>query len=145
MAKKTDTKTLALLKEVQKRKDDITKWDKPNWTTNCNFSYVEGSSKIINLHVEKSVQTLVSIAAFLQRKEFDYNVAAKNLNVEAPAFRWSGFTVDEWVSDVKARINKVQIATKKKSLQTLEDRLNDIVSPDLRAEMELEAIAAELG
>ena len=57
---------------------------------------------------------------------------------------WNGFSVNDWIDDIKTRINKVQIASKKVKLEHLESRLNAIISPELRAEMELEAISAEL-
>jgi len=44
------------------------------------------------------------------------------------------------VADVKTRIGKVSIDKKKRQLEALETRLEKIVSPELRAEMELQAI-----
>ena len=145
MAKKTDQKTLDLIKEVKRRKEEISKIEKPNWITNCSFSYNEGSASRVNIHVEASVKNLVSMAAFLRDREHSYDETAKVMGVDAPAFTWDGFTVADWVEDIKSRINKVQIASKKKSLEALEERLNAIISPELRAELELEAIAGELG
>ena len=142
--KKTDTKTLALIKAVQKQKADISAAEKPNWKTNCSFRFLEGS-KPHNLHVVSDIQRLVEIASFLYAKNRDYTEASKALGVEdAPSWSYEGFPLTDWLDDVKMRITKVQIATKKKKLETLETRLNAIVSPELRAEMELEAIAAEL-
>ena len=45
MAKKkeSDQKTLDLIKEVKNRKAEIARLTKPNWKTNCSFSYVEGN------------------------------------------------------------------------------------------------------
>lgn len=42
------------------------------------------------------------------------------------------------------RIMKIQIASEKEKLESLETRLNKIISPEKRAELELEAIEAEL-
>lgn len=143
MAKKTDQKTLDLIKEVARQKEEISKAEKPNWLTNCTFQG-DDKSQITNIHVESNLKNLINIVAFLQQKETAYNVAAKTLSVEAPAFEWGGFKVSDWVEDVKTRLNKVQIATKRKKLEALETRLNSIISPELRAELELEAISAEL-
>ncbi|MCK9458233.1 MAG: hypothetical protein M0R80_01100 [Proteobacteria bacterium] len=146
MAKKTDQKTLDLIKEVKRRKEEISKIEKPNWITNCSFGYIEGNvAGRTNIHVEASVKNLIGMAAFLMDKERTYATAAAAMEVDAPLFTWDGFSVSDWVADIKARINKVQIASKKKSLETLEGRLNAIISPELRAELELEAIAGELG
>ena len=146
MAVKTDKKTLELIKEVQRRKEEIAKAEKPSYKTNCSFSYIEGkAADAINLHVEASVKNLICIAAFLKDKEEAYAEVAQELGVaDVPAFTWNGSSVAEWIADIKARINKIQIAAKKKQLETLEARLGAIVSPELRAELELEAIAKEL-
>ena len=146
MAKKTDQKTLDLIKQVKDRKAEISRTERYHPVTNCTFSYIEGSaSGVINLNVESNIKTLISIAAFLKEREKSYKETAELLGVEGtPEFTWSSFTVQQWLDDIKARINKVQIATKKKALEHLETRLNAVISPELRAEMELEAISAEL-
>jgi hypothetical protein len=69
------------------------------------------------------------------------------LGVENPPdfkFTWDNFTADEWIGDIKARIAKIQISAEKEKLENLEKRLNKIVSPEKRAELELEAIEQEL-
>lgn len=145
MAKtKTDAKTLELIQAVKRQKEDIAKAERPNWATNCSFSYSESGGNAVNLHVESNIKNLVCIAAFLMDKAKSYKSAAAELGVEAPDFNWQNFSVNDWLEDVKLRINKVQIASKKKKLEALEERLNKIISPDLRAEMELEAIQNEL-
>lgn len=141
---KTDERTLQLIKEVAKQKKEISKAERPNWVTNCSFKFVEGGPAI-NLHVESDLRVLIGIAAHLQEKERNYIQAAGALDLtEFPPFAWGGFPTADWLNDIKSRISKIQIATKKKKLEELETRLNAIISPDLRAELELEAISAEL-
>lgn len=140
----TDQKTLDLIKEVARQRAEIAQAEKPNWKTNCNFSWVEGKADVIVLHVEKDIKKLIQIAAFLAEKESSYLDMAAQLGVEAPPFTWNGYGVGEWIEDIKARINKIQINTKKAKFELLEERLNKIISPELRAQMELEAIANEL-
>lgn len=142
---KTDSKTLQLIQEVAKQKAEISKAEKSAYSTNCSFSYTEKGSDAVNIHVESNIRNLICIAAFLKDKERSYKEAAEALSVsDAPAFTWGGFSVKDWTEDLKTRITKIQIATKRKKLETLEARLNAIISPELRAEMELEAIANEL-
>lgn len=43
------------------------------------------------------------------------------------------------------RIDKIEITMKKKELELLEDRINKLISPELRAQMELEEIKKSLG
>lgn len=141
---KTDNKTIALIAEVKRRKEEISRLEKPNWKTNCSFSYTENSSQSTNLHTEMNVRNLLCMAAFLKEKERAYIEVAKELEVEAPPFTWAGYPVDEWLYDIKTRINKIQITSKKKKLEQLEERLNKIISPEKRAELELQDIMNEL-
>jgi len=148
MAKKTndsDNKILELIKEINRQKKEIASAEKPQYITNCNFSYSENGSNVTNIHVESNVGNLIKIVAFLSSQGKCYDEAATTLGVESPpAFTWAGFTVKDWTSDIKMRLMKVQIASKRKKLETLEARLNGIISPELRAKMELEAIESEL-
>lgn len=143
MAKKTDEKTLELIQAIKRQKEEISKAERPNWITNCSFSYAGNAS--INLHAESNIRTLVMIVAFLLDRERAYSEAAGKLGVvDAPAFSWDGYSTADWTEDIKTRINKIQITSKKKKLEALETRLNAIISPELRAEIELDAISKDL-
>lgn len=140
----TDKLTLNLIQEVKKQKEEIAKAERPNWVTNCSFSYTERPNDAINIHVEANIRNLICIAAFLRERERSYKEASEILGIDAPTFTWCGFNVNDWIEDLKTRINKIQIASKRKKLEALESRLNSIISPELRAKMELEEIASEL-
>lgn len=142
----TDQTTLTLIQEVNRRKAEISRAERPNWKTNCSFSYDEDKAgSAVNLHVETSVRRLVLIAAFLQDKAAAYARAAASLGVDnLPPFVWGNSPVADWLADIKTRLDKLDVAAKRKKLELLEERLNKIVSPELRAKMELEAIASEL-
>ena len=56
-------------------------------------------------------------------------------------FTWLGFSVDEWKNDFQTRVNQISIQEKRKELAEIESRLNAIISPELKAQMELEAIS----
>lgn len=144
--KSADQKILDLITEVKRQKEEIARAEKPNWKTGCLFYYVEGrAGDSVNLHVEADVRKLIHIAAFLQDRSEGYTRAAETLGVESPpAFEWSGSNLVDWLDDLRSRIGKIQIGAKKKKLETLESRLNAIVSPELRRKLELDAIAAEL-
>lgn len=150
MAKKvavtTDQKTLNLIQEVKRQKNEIAKLEKPNWKTNCSFSYIEGKlDGVTNIHVESNIRKLLLIASFLIGKERDYKEAVSCLGVEGYEFTWEGFSVLSWLEDIKLRIGKIQIASKREKLELLEARLNANISPELKAQMELDAIENELG
>lgn len=147
MLQQTDEKTLKLIDEVRRQEAEIAKLDHPVWKTNCSFSYTEGrADSVCNLHVESNVEILIKIAAFLTSREAAYNEVIKTLDLGAdmPPFKWNGFHVPDWLDDLKTRIGKIQISSKRKKLETLKTRLEGIVSPELRAQLELEAIEKEL-
>lgn len=143
---KTDKKTLELIQLVKTQRAEIAKAEKPSYKTNLSFPFIEGRmNDAINLHVETKIPTLIGIASFLLDRAKNYDEAAKALGVEnPPEFTWNGFTLKDWLDDLKAKIAKIQIESKKRKLAALEERLNKVISPELRAEMELEAIEAEL-
>lgn len=140
---KTDERTIQLIKEVAKQKAEIAKAEKPNWRTNCSYQVAPGSS--VNLHVESNLRVLIGICGAVMAGEAEYDKAAESLGLtDYPPFDWGGYSASDWIVDVRSRINKIQIGSKRKKLEDLEARLNKIISPELRAEIELEAISAEL-
>lgn len=136
---KTDKQVQELFKVVQQKKSAIVKAEKPNWQTNCSFGYDKNSSSRINIQVLSDIDELTEILAFLLRKENSHQEAAAILGVESE-FKWMGFTLQQWRSDIQTRIDKIQISKKKQELEQLESRLSLLISPELRAEMELEEI-----
>lgn len=140
----TDEKTLALIKEVNRQKAEISKIEKPNYKTNLSFTFVEGGAPL-NLNVIVDIGSLLRMASFVKSAEEAYNRTKEALNVEGPDFSWLGYSASDWMSDFKAKIDKAQVSSKKKKLEQLENRLNAIISPEMRAQLELEAIMNELG
>jgi hypothetical protein len=141
--KETDKKTRELFAIVQKKKSEIKAAEKPQWKTNCAFYFTESPKDPLNIQISNDTGALVRALAFLYEKDASYKAAAKDLGVDIP-FSWHGYSVDTWKVDIQARINKIQIEKKKKELEALEKRLDAILSPELKAEMELEAIMKEL-
>jgi hypothetical protein len=132
-----------LFKIVQTKKAEIAKAEKPNWITNCSFGYNKDSSSRSNIQVVADVEELVSILGFLIEKEKAFTAANKVLGTSYE-FKWMGFSLEDWQSDIQTRINKVQISKKKKELESLESRLDKIISPELKAQMELDEITKML-
>jgi len=139
MATTRDEKVQELFQIVQQKKSAIVKAEKPNWQTNCSFGYIKDSSQRTNIQILNDIDELAEILAFLIRREESHKQAVIKLGIESK-FKWMGFTMDQWESDIQTRIDKIQISKKKQELEQLESRLNSLVSPELRAEMELDEI-----
>ncbi len=144
---KTDDIVLQLLAKVEEKKKQIGNAERPSWITNCSFGFDPSSNSRINIQVVKDLETLVDIHAFLTAKYGHYRASLKELGVaekDAP-FKWLGFTFDQWVSDLFTRLNGLRIKAKKDELATLEARVNSLVSPEQRRQIELAKLVAEIG
>lgn len=125
---------------IEKKRTEIAKAEKPKWETNCLFRYSKEQSASTNLQVCSNVDDLVDMLSFIMNKEAFHNEAMEALNVSSK-FRWLGFTLTEWKSDIQTRVSKLEIVSKKKELEELESRLNKLeITKEMREQMELDAI-----
>lgn len=108
------------------------------------FSY-PGESKPLNFHVCKDVQALAVIAGWLTMANMSFETGCMDVGIPTTEFVHFGFKVSDWISDLKTRVSQIQIEDKRNKLATLESRLQSIMTPELRAKIELDAIAKELG
>lgn len=137
----TDAKVKELFKIVQQKKLAIEKAEKPCWQTSGTFGYSSNSAHDrTNIQTITDTRKIVDMYSFLIDRQEKSEKAAQELGVTY-SFSWLGFKVDEWKSDFQTRINQIMIQEKRKEFAELEARLNAIISPELRAEMELEAIS----
>jgi len=127
---------------IQIKKAEIAKAEKPTWNTNCLFSY-ENFNSPTNLRVVSKISDIVQMLAYLLSNEKDWALANEKLatNVE---FLYNGYTVEEWTSDFKTRISQISIIESKKNLESLQSRLDKLVSKEMREKLELEAIQKEI-
>lgn len=145
-APSTDDKILQLIEVVNKKKAEISQAENPKYKTNCSFSFSEESAvHAINLHTVSDLSLLVKIISFLIEKQISFSKAADSLGLSELNFTWLGYSAGDWNRDIVTRINKIQIKKKKDELEVLEAKLEKLISPELRAKLELEAIQKELG
>jgi hypothetical protein len=142
--KTTDEKVKDLFNLVQTKKLAIQQAETPCWKTSGNFGYSANSAHDrTDLKTVTDARKIVDMFAFLIDRQEKSEKAAEDLGVKYN-FSWLGFSVDEWKSDFLTRVNQISLTEKRKELATIEQRLNAIISPELKAQMELEAIALML-
>jgi hypothetical protein len=143
-----DTIVDELFAQVQQQKAEIAAAESPKYRTNRIFRYLEeDTNRTVNLAVVNDVTQLLKIAAHVQGQHEFYNQAAANIigdEKATPPFTWCGFSLADWLADIKAQVSKIRIKAKQEKLAALEARLDKLVSPEKRAQMELAAIRAEL-
>lgn len=141
--KTSDEVVQELFNIVQTKRAEIAKIEKPNWITNGSFRFSDNIASSFNLQVVSDERELVRALAFLILHEKAYNEASGQLGVTSK-FEWFGYSLEDWKSDFKTRINKIQVSSKKKELSNLEARLDKLISPELRIELELAEIRKAL-
>jgi len=144
MKETTDSKVKKLFDLVQSKKLAIEKAEKPCWETSRNFGFSTNSAHDrVDVGVITDSRKLVEMYAFLIDRQEKSEKAAKELGVDFK-FTWLGFGITEWKSDFQTRIDQISIQSKKKELSIIEARLNVIISPELKAQMELDEISKVL-
>jgi hypothetical protein len=142
-----DKKVQSLIKKIEQKKSLIKDLGKPHWVTNCVFNYDENiSSNSINIQTVNSVDDLVKIFGFIRSKCNDYEEAYSELNIDTKinSFKWRGFTVEEWKTDIRRRIDILNINKTKEELGRLEKLLDQCVSTELKTQMMLDQVEQSL-
>jgi len=141
-----DERAARLIEIVNQKKAAIAQAEKPTYITNLSFSPTEnGTGDRININTITEPKQFISILAVLREKETAFQLAAEELGITNLQFTWQGYSVEDWKTDLITRLNKVQISKLKDELKVYESKVNALISPEKRAEMELAALEAELG
>ena len=137
-----DHKIKELFANVQSRKNEIGKIEiEPKWKTTCSIK-VDFRETPINIQTVNINDLHKTVCFILNNKN---NIAEANQILNMNIDSYQGFSVDDWLSDCIKRSKIIEIKQKRDELENLEKRLNGIISPEQRREMELESIIKILG
>ncbi len=135
-----DIKIKKLFEIIQEKKAKLAKLERPTYNTSCSFSrYNENPC---NLHVQP-IESLVEILGWLTVKNEAFQTACKELNLDLK-FEHLGKSYDNWKEDISTIINIKNITKEKRDLQEKENKLNQLISPEERRRLEVEALEKEL-
>ncbi len=138
-----DQRVIALFEKLTAKKAEVSNAERPVYVTGGQFRYSESVGTSVDIMTVRDERKLVEILVFLKDRSERYPAACEELGVAAE-FKWLGFTYDEWKQDLKTRVSVLQIAKRKAELKELEARVNAVMTPELRAELELKALEAEI-
>ena len=130
-----DDKILKLKAQIEEKKKKIDAKFAP--VTNC--SLIIGENRT-NLHTLNSVS---AIHELMIKVNAQLN-SAKELGIDEE-YLLGGYTLGDWLTDLKAKLEVVGQKDEAKKLKLMEDKLETLLSEDKRTELELEALEAELG
>lgn len=138
-----DSEISNLFETITKQKKEINDVEKHSWVTNCIFKFTHDATGHYNIQAIRDISILIKLLAFLQRESKEFNKIKKELDINIQ-YEHLGFTLEDWKKDIEARIKKINIQKEKTKLEQLEERLNQIISPEQKRVLELEAIKKEL-
>ena len=147
MAPTVDQETREMMALVRERKTEIRNLERPRYATTMTFSPSEGKNApadSVNLHTVTSREALMKIAGQLCQIREGFSRAGELMGGVVPSLTWQGYPIEAWLGDLKTRLEVVQLAEKRQRLEVLEKRLDAIVSPELRRQMEIEEIRKEI-
>lgn len=96
--------------------------------------------KPCNFHVAKKSELLEIVRELLLIQKGNELVKNAEFNFEEEDFFIGGFPVEDWLDDIKAKIDTLSIRDEKTKLDELEKRLHDLLSDDKKVELELDEI-----
>jgi len=135
-----DDKVQKLIGEVAKRKKEIADIGSYSYKTNMQLSIGGQTKNLQTLNLEDLLSAYAQMSLVVQ----EATRLAKLHSVDyKPSL--SGFAWDKWEQDIEHRLKKLSLSKRQSELDKLEERLNKLISPELRAKLELEAIEKELG
>ena len=131
----TDQEILNLKAKIANKKSSLKKYDfkpKTNLVLPLNgFRH--------NLNVITAFELLSLLSTLMNVVE-----TMKKLNVQ-DTIEIDGFSIEDWVYDLKGKYSNLKYKTELKSLEVLEKRLDSLISTDMKTNMELQDIQNMLG
>ena len=131
MANETnDKKIMELKKQIEEKKNKVSKSQKFSPTTNCSIEVDGIRHNIQVLTKEQLIALMVKLNA--------YAMSAKDLEVE---YVVSGFNVSDWIQDIKSKLDYVSRKEEESKLRIMESKLDQLLSNEKKVELELDEIA----
>jgi hypothetical protein len=138
-----DTKVKQFREAVNAFREKIGKRPRISYTTNGILTLDGGK---FNLNLLNSISACVDVTSQIISKNDTYVLACEVLGVpvkEAPLY--SGYTIDDWIGDIKQRVELIQWDIEKSKLDAMDKKLSKLMSEEARTANELDLIAKELG
>jgi hypothetical protein len=127
-----DQRILELKKQIEIKKEKLKQSERFSPITNLSIEF-EGDRCNLNVLQKPDLITL------LIRLNI-YLISAKDLGIETE-YILSGYKLEEWITDIKAKMDILSRKDEERNLKALEDKLSKMLSDDKKIELELNEIA----
>lgn len=135
MATKNDERILMLKKQIEDKKKELGKQPRFSPVTTCMFNY-QGNR--INIHALTSIQDINAMLVYFNM----YVISAIDMGISCEDVVFDGFSVTDWIEDLKSKRAVMEYSAKKEQLTSLEKKLDKLLSDDKKTELEIDSIEA---
>lgn len=135
MAQKNDDRIMQLKEQIEKKRKELAVSNTSRFIpiTNC-LLVIDKTT--YNLHVDSSELLLIKLNSM--------RLSAKDLGIDTSKLMISGYSLDNWITDVKNNLSIQNYRTEKKKLDSLEKQLTALLSDDKQTELQIDQLAALL-
>lgn len=135
MAQKNDDRIMQLKEQIEKKREELAISNTSRFIpiTNC-LLVIDKTT--YNLHVDSSELLLIKLNSM--------RLSAKDLGIDINKLMISGYSLDNWITDVKNNLSIQNYRTEKKKLDSLEKQLTALLSDDKQTELQIDQLAALL-
>ena len=135
MAQKNDERIMQLKQQIENKRNELAKHNNrfvP--VTNCLLVL---DKVTYNLHVESSDLLLIKLNMMA--------MSARDLDMDTANVIISGYSLNDWIEDVKSNLEVQRYKKEKSDLNALEKKLDALLSEDKQTELEIDKLAMLLG
>ena len=131
MTQKNDDRIMQLKEQIEKKREELAASDTSRFIpiTNC-LLVIDKTT--YNLHVDSSELLLIKLNSM--------RLSAKDLGIDTSKLMISGYSLDNWITDVKNNLSIQNYRTKKKKLDSLEKQLTALLSDDKQTELQIDSL-----
>lgn len=135
MAQKNDDRIMQLKEQIEKKREELAASNTSRFVpiTNC-LLVIDKTT--YNLHVDSSELLLIKLNSM--------RLSAKDLGIDTSKLMISGYSLDNWITDVKNNLSIQNYRAEKKKLDSLEKQLTALLSDDKQTELQIDQLAALL-
>lgn len=135
MAQKNDDRIMQLKEQIEKKREKLATSNTSRFVpiTNC-LLVIDKTT--YNLHVDSSELLLIKLNSM--------RLSAKDLGIDTSKLMISGYSLDNWITDVKNNLSIQNYKAEKKKLDSLEKQLTALLSDDKQTELQIDQLAALL-
>jgi len=130
-----DTKIMVLRGQIEDKKKQLSKAQKFTPVTNCSIELDTVRSNIQVLTKDQLISLMVKLKSYM--------MAAEELDV-LDSYFISGFKVEEWIADIKSKLEIVCRREEENKLKTMENKLHLLLSNEKKVELEIDEIESML-